>query len=426
MIKQFSLLKTRRFLPLFIVQFLGAFNDNLFKSMLSVRIAYGLWVVDDISAPVAVSLAAALFILPFVIFAPLAGALADKYDKAHIIRHIKLAEIIIALLACTGFYLGNIPLMLLVLFALGAQSAFFAPSKFAILPQHLSAEELISGNALLNTGTYIAILTGTILGSLLALNTTGVTSGLAVLLILSLIGYGASRLITAAQGAAPEIPIRLNILHEGWKILSYATHQGKAVFIAILGSAWFYFLGAMMLAQFPNFTKQALSADQVVLAFFMLLFSVGVSLGGLLNNRILNSKVSIRYVPFAALGIAIFTGDLFWTAHNYEANHDVLQNFRSFFVTPTGLHLAFDICALAIAGGLYIVPLKAYVQAHTAIQTRARVLAAASLIDATAILTSAVLAMVLLGMGWAVIDLFALLAIMGLGVSGYLHLKLRD
>ncbi len=426
MIRQFSLLKTRRFLPLFIVQFLGAFNDNLFKSMLSVRIAYGLWVVDDISAPVAASLAAALFILPFVIFAPLAGTLADKYDKAHIIRHVKLAEIIIALLAYTGFYLGNIPLMLLVLFALGAQSAFFAPSKFAILPQHLSAEELISGNALLNTGTYIAILTGTILGSLLALNTTGVTSGLAVLLILSLIGYGASRRITPAQGAAPDIPIRLNILHEGWKILSYATQQGKAVFITILGSAWFYFLGALMLAQFPNFTKQTLSADQVVLAFFMLLFSVGVSLGGLLNNRILNSKVSIRYVPFAALGMAIFTGDLFWTAHKYQADHTLLQNFQSSFVTPTGLHLAFDICALAIAGGLYIVPLKAYVQAHTAIQTRARVLAAASLIDATAILASAVLAMVLLGMGWAVIDLFALLAIMGLGVAGYLHLKLKS
>ena len=285
---QISLLKTRRFLPLFLVQFLGAFNDNLLKTVLVVMIAYGLWDINGWDPAVLVAVAAGLFILPFILFCPLAGNLSDKYDKAVMIRWIKKVEVVIALLAVLALYSGDLYFAFAVLLMLGAQSAFFSPCKFAILPQHLKREELVSGNAWVSTGTYMAILAGTIIGALIAPLENGKMIASAIILFIAVIGYWAAIFIPKAEPPEPELHIRYNVFVKIYEVFRHALNQPSGVFIGIVGVSFFYFVAATFHAQFPNFTKQTLGADNIVLTVFMVAFSVGVAIGGLLNHKILN------------------------------------------------------------------------------------------------------------------------------------------
>jgi acyl-[acyl-carrier-protein]-phospholipid O-acyltransferase/long-chain-fatty-acid--[acyl-carrier-protein] ligase len=318
---QFSLLTTRRFLPLFIVQFIGAFIDNLLKSMVAVMVAYGLWETHGVNPAVLVSLAAALFILPFALFCPFAGALSDKYDKALLIRRIKLVEIFIVLAGVFALFSGSLIFALLVLFALGVQSAFFSPNKFSILPQLLSGEELVAGNGLVSTGTYLAILAGTILGSVLALMPGGIEIASSVLIVLALVGYGAARRISCAppDAASAAMTLRWNVFAQAWGVLKFAFTQTSGVRAAILGTAWFYFVASTFHAQFPNFTKQTLGADNYVLTFFMVVFSLGISVGGLLNHSLLKLRAIGYFIPAACICMGIFGIDLYFAAGSYHA-----------------------------------------------------------------------------------------------------------
>ena len=313
--KQFSLFQTRRFLPLFVTQFLGAFNDNVFKNAMVVLIAWRFASAAGMDAQVMVTVAAGIFILPFFLFSATAGLLADKFDKTRLIRYIKLAEIIIMTTGAVGFYLGSIPILMTVLFLMGTQSTFFGPIKYGILPDQLNDDELMGGNALISAGTFLAILGGTILGTEVVLAEQGIIIISAVVITFAALGWLSSWYIPATRPAQPDLAISYNFVTQTWKILTHAAGQ-RDVFLCILGISWFWLVGATFLAQFPTFTKDVLGASVQVLTILLTTFSVGIAIGSLLCNRLLKGEVHATFVPLGALGMTIFTVDLFFaTSH---------------------------------------------------------------------------------------------------------------
>lgn len=419
MASQFSLLSDRRFLPLFITQFLGAFNDNLMKAFVVIMIAYSIWDTGYFEPEVLVSIAAGLFILPFVIFCPFAGAITDKYDKSKILQYTKIAEIGIVIAAIVTIYLGSTMLALCVLFALGIQSAFFGPGKFALLPQHLEKIELIGANGLISTGTYLAILAGSIFGTVLAMKPFDKEIVSCLMLSCSIAGYIASRYIPPAPSSNPDIHVPFNPFQIGINILRYVYNTPNGLIWAILSVSWFYFVAATIHAQFPNFVKQTLNADTNVLAFFMITFSLGIALGGLLNNVILKSKVTTKLVPYAAFAIAFFAMDLYINSNNFEELYDPtkLLSLREFFQIPLAWRISADVFLLSLAGGLYIVPLRSTIQVLTPKHHTARVISANALTDALLMLLSSIMATILLSIGLFVKDLFIVLSLLTVVVS---------
>lgn len=418
MASQFTLLKTNRFLPLFIVQFLGAFNDNLLKTVLVVLIAYGLWDVNGWDPAVLVAVAAGLFILPFVLFTPLAGNLSDKYDKASMIRWIKIAEIVIAIAAVAALFSGDLYFAFGVLLLLGAQSAFFSPCKFSILPQHLKPEELVGGNALVTTGTYLAILAGTILGALLALMDGGKTMVAGVILIVAVIGYIVSRYIPDATPPAPDIRISYNIFAKAYGVLQEALKQRPGVLIGIMGVSFFYFVAATFHSQFPNFTKQTLGADNIVLTVFMIVFSLGIAIGGLLNHKILKAQAHGALVPVACLFMAAFGIDIYFAARAYPAPVDgTLHDLGTFVSHIQGVRLLVDTFLQAVACGFFVIPLRAIVQARSRENVRSRVISSSNMMDAMFILLSSVVATILLSIGLKIEELYLFVSILTLFVG---------
>ena len=422
---QFLLLKDRRFMPLFVTQFLGAFNDNLYKTSLSVLVAYGLWDVGSWRPEILVSLAAALFIFPFILFAPLAGQLADKFPKDRIMQVIKIIEILIVAAAIAGIYFHSIPVLFAVLFAFGTHSAFFSPCKFSILPQHLNNNELIGANALVNTGTYLAILLGNIFGGLLALTGFGLAAICIILIACAIAGYIFSRKIPSAPPPAPELKLSYNGFAEAKRTLTFAKNMPSNVFPAMIGCSWFFFVGAMVLSQLPNYKKQVLGVDNIVLTFFMIVFSIGVALGGLINDRLLNRKVEATYVTFASFVIAFFALDLYFASGIYHVGSpllgDYLVSLPSFLAHSAAWRIVIDLLMISLAGGLYVVPLKAIIQDRSPHEMRARVVAAGALLDAAFILASSTTAIFILGLGFAIEHLFIVLALGSLGMGLYLR-----
>ncbi|MCB1651798.1 MAG: MFS transporter [Alphaproteobacteria bacterium] len=419
---QFLLLKERRFLPLFILQFFGAFNDNLAKTAFVVLMAYGLWDAHGVAPEILVSVAAGVFILPFILFCPFAGYLADHYDKALIIRRAKLAEIFIALAAVAVLYSGNLYFALPVLFALGLQSAFFTPSKFSILPQHLKADELIGGNALVSTGTYLAILGGTMIGAALIPLAQGKFIVSVLLIGAAVLGYWAALFVPSAPARNRPSSISLNIFKYGYAALKFSFQQKPAVLASILGTSWFYFIAATYHAQFPNFTKQTLGAQPLVLSLFMAVFSVGVGLGGLLNHRILRGRTHGRYVPVAAALICVFGLDLYWAARAFPLlEGGQLYSLSGFLALPQSWRIMADSFFQAMACGFFVVPLRAIVQAETGDHVSGRVISASNMMDAVFILLSAVIAGFVFSKGVSVEGLYLMVSVLTLGVGGALY-----
>ena len=411
---QFSLLGDHRFAPLFITQFLGAFNDNLMKSMLVTLVAYGVWELGGMEPSVFLALAGALFILPFILICPIAGELASRYDKAAMIKWIKVAEIIIVLFAVAAFYFEAIGMAFVVLFALGTQSAFFTPCKFAILPQLLKKDELIGANAIIATGTYIAILGGTIIGTLIALRPMGIEGASIVLLVCALSGYMTSRSILRAEGSGH---IRSSVMQfigasygALFKAVGAVRRAQSSVFWAVMGIAWFYFFASVLHTQLPNYASTTLGVNTDVLTIFMVIFSMGIAVGGLLNNSLLKSAISSRFVPYAAFGIALFAIDLYFAASSFAPTGD-LATPREFFSSFAAWRVVFDLAALSICGGLYIVPLRAVIQGRAPKTQVTRIVAASGVFDASFMLVSSLLSAWLLASGVSVPQLFAIGAI---------------
>lgn len=393
---QFSLLADRRFVPLFVTQFLGAFHDNLFKNALVVFLLFGAVSHAGPNAKILTTLAAGLFILPFVLFSAPGGQLADKFPKDRIIRIVKLAEILIALMGAISFLMPSVPLMFATLFALGTHSAFFGPSKYSILPQHLAQHELIGGNALLNTGAFLAILAGTIVGTSTITLEGGAILTSILLLLCAVTGYVSSRFIPPAPPPAPGMKLDLNPLREIRDVMSYTFSLPGGIVPAIFGVGWFYFMGGMFMAQLPNFVHETLASDERTLTILLVLFSVGIAAGGLFNNRLLRGRIEATYAPAAALGITLFSLDLYLASGGTPGHLPV--------------RVAFDMAMIAICGGLFVVPLNTIVQDRTPADRRARVMAGSAFVNALFVVGSSVLSAVLIGAGLDIRSLFFVFA----------------
>lgn len=421
---QFSLLGQKRFLPLFITQFLGAFHDNVFKNALVVLLLYAVGINAPKNPEMLVTLAAGLFILPFILFSAMGGQLADKFPKQKIIRVIKLAEIAIAALGTAALFTGSIELSFVTLFALGTQSAFFGPSKYSILPDHLKSDELISGNALLNTGSFLAILFGTIAGTVLIAMQGGALIVSCLLVGTACAGYAAACFIPPTVSKAPNLKINFNPITETYSILKHAFMQDRKVVRSIVGVAWFYFLGGMFMAQFPNFTRGTLGANEHVLALFLVMFSIGIAFGGLLNNRLLRGRVEAVFVPLAILGITIFSIDLYF-ASNLIVGAELI-GLKDFVTNSAHWRILFDVCMISICGGLFVVPLNAIIQHFTEQRHRARIIAGSAILNAVFIFASSIFSAAILTKGLEVRDIFLTFALVNVAVALYICWLLPD
>jgi 1-acyl-sn-glycerol-3-phosphate acyltransferase len=415
-----SLLSQRRFLPYFITQFFGAFNDNIFKNVLLLFVAFAATDTLPVSSNLFINLAAGLFILPFFLFSATAGALADKYDKDWFIRRVKLAEIGIMLLGAIGFLTHSYLILLLLLFLMGTQSAFFGPVKYALLPQHLNQKELVSGNALVETGTFLAILLGTIGAGVIASHEHSVIIAATAVVLFALAGYLASRFIPLTPAAAPESRVR-------WQPVSHTRHtlsiakSDRIIQQAILAISWFWFLGACYLTQFPNFTHLHLNGSESAVSFLLALFSVGIALGSLLCARLSNHKIEYGLVPVGSFCITLF--GLLMPLSVPEP----LPQFTSFiaFISYPALWPVFiSLLLLGASGGLFIVPLYTILQQRAKATERSQVIAANNIYNALFMVGSAVLGIVTLSViGMSIPGLFMLLAALNLVMAVYLFLQ---
>ncbi|TCS39568.1 hypothetical protein EDC30_101524 [Paucimonas lemoignei] len=381
MSSQFSLLKQRRFGPFFVTQFLGAFNDNLYKNAMMILLAFQGASITSMSPDIVIQLSGGLFILPFFLFSATSGQIADKMDKARLARFVKLLEIAIMAIGGLGFYYKNLYLLMGALFLMGLHSTIFGPVKYAILPQHLKSEELVGGNGMVEMGTNVAILLGTMIGGVLIAKQNGAMLVGVSALVIAIIGYLSSRGIPSAPPTeeAATMKINWNPFTETWRNLKF-TRQNRTVFLSILGISWFWAFGLVFLSQFPNLTKDVLHGDESVVSLLLTLFSVGVGIGSLLCERLSGHKVEIGLVPFGAIGLTVFGVDAYFAMANLPA--PPVQDVWAFLADRSHLRLIIDLCLIGMFGGFYIVPLYALIQIRSEPAHRSRIIAGNNILNA--------------------------------------------
>ncbi|MCR4511045.1 MFS transporter [Pseudomonas sp. 32.2.56] len=415
---QFALLGKKRFLPFFITQLLGAFNDNIFKQSLILAILFKISSGADKS--LLVNLCALLFILPFFLFSALGGQFGEKFAKDSLIRKIKFAEIVIMLLGAIGVLLGNLPMMLAVLFAMGTQSALFGPVKYSILPQHLEEQELVGGNALVEMGTFLAILAGTI-GAGIIMASSGYAHIVAACVVLvAVFGYLASRGIPAASAAMPQLKLDWNILRQSWLIMKLGLGQRPAVSRSLVGNSWFWFLGAVYLTQIPAYAKEWLYGDESVVTLILTVFSVGIALGSMLCERMSGHKVEIGLVPFGSIGLTLFGILLWWFSGGFPEAAEA-HDWLAVLSIGQAWWILGSILGIGLFGGFYIVPLYALIQSRTAEHERARVIAANNILNALFMVISAIVSILFLSVAdLSIPQLFLTISLMNIAVNSYI------
>jgi Major Facilitator Superfamily. len=417
----FALLARRRFLPLFVSQFLGAANDNLFKNALVILVIYRLGDGVDMAPQVLVTVAGGLFILPFFLFSASAGRLADRFEKGGLMRWIKLAEVFIALLGAWSLLAAHVPGMLAVLFLFGLHSTFFGPLKYAVLPEYLGTGELIGGNALIEGGTFLAILLGTIAGGLLVLGEGG-TLTVSVLMVAAAVGgFAASLFLPKAHPGNPAVRPRLNIAADTLEVLTLMRGR-RDVHLAVLGISWFWLVGATYLTQLPAFAKDALGADEQAVTLMLTVFSVGIGLGSVLCGRLLKGELSARHVPLAALGMTVLAVDL-WLAAGSGAGQGGAAPvpLAEFLSRPANWRVLADLLLMAVCGGIYIVPLYVIMQVRSDEAVRARIVAANNIMNAAFMVASAVAGGAMLAAGLSVPQLFLVTGLGNLAAAAVLR-----
>lgn len=425
--KNEHLMGTRRFLPMFLTQFFGALNDNVFKQSLLLVITYGLIQQQTASVSTLNNLAALLFILPYFIFSATAGQIADKYERSFLIRNIKILEIVIMLIGSAGFMLGNLWLLLAALFLMGVHSTFFGPIKYAILPEILKPNELMSGNALFQSGTSIAILAGMILGGTVISNSHGNLLWISLtVVIIAVLGYFSSRFILKQKTSEPDLVIDWNVFKTTSETLKYAKSL-PLIFMILLGNSWYWFYGATYLTQIPQLTQQNLHASENVVSLLLTFFSVGIGVGSLLCRKIGGSEVNIKMVPLGAIGLTVFALYLAASlAFVPERTGEFMGIADMFSSGASYYHVMISVTLLGISGGFYIVPLYAMMQAYSPRSHRARVVAANNILNAVFMVSSAIFSIIILSILKIDIKiLFSITAVLSAIFSIWLLMRLK-
>lgn len=410
-----NLLKTKRFLPLLITQFLGALNDNLFKNSLLTLVAIKMTEQSDILS----NLIAGLFILPFFLFSATAGQIADKYPKERIARILKLLEILLMSAVALAYVIKSLPLLIIILGLMGAQSAFFGPIKYALLPQQLQADELIAANAYVEATTYIAILFGLILGTLLPIEIT-----IGLLIILAICGYFAAIFIPFAPSARVDAKINKNIfvaLKDNFCFI----RKYNLIFTSILGATWFWIIGALVAVQIYPLAAQIINANNQVIAFFLIIFSIGVAVGSFACSKILKGFINTTYVPLSAIGMGVSLFLLYLFTKNYPTAESSV-NFIGFLQLPHAFAISFNLFLLAFWGGMYIIPLNALMQSRAPRAYVATVIAGNNIFNSLGMVLIAIFAIIFLALGFSIPQLFLTMAIFSAMVSLYICSLLPD
>jgi MFS family permease len=432
-LSQFSLLSQRRFAPFFWTQFFGAFNDNLFKTALMVVIAFDAASWTTLSPSTIVNLIPGLFILPYVVFSATAGQLADKFEKSSLARFVKWMELGIMGVAAIGWLTHTLWLLVAAVVGMGIHSTLFGPVKYAYLPQHLKTGELIGGNGMIGMGTFVGILLGEILGAVLVVNEPwGIELVAFATIAVALLGLVASYRIPHTPAADPGLRINRNFIKESIRNLGFSS-QNRTVFLAMLGNSWFWFYGALMLAQFPVYAKDVLHGDHNAFVLLLTVFSLGIGVGSLLCERLSGGKVEIGLVPLGALGLSLFGIDLFFASGSYSVNYsvsvsanysasiaalpDAVLTLGELLAQPGLLRILFDIVMIGVFGGFYIVPLFALIQTRANPAHLSRTIAGMNILNALFMVCASALAIVLLGQGVTIPQLFLLTAVLSAVVT---------
>jgi len=406
------LLGRRRFLPLFVTQFLGAFNDNLFKTAMVILVTYHVY-NDETKEATFNAIAGGVFILPFFLFSALAGQLADSTDKARIVRLVKSAEIVIMLFGAAGLLLGNVPLMLAALFAMGVHSSFFGPIKYAILPQHLKSDEVLGGTGLVEAGTYGAILLGTIVGGLIPPEVAA-----ASVLLIAVVGRISGGKVPPAppESDAPPLKMDWHIIRASIALVSATLHIPR-LFLAIAAISFFWAMGAVLAAQFPPLVKNVFNADEQVATLFLAIFSVGVAVGSVLINRLLAGRVLATYSPASAIAMGLFVLLLYWNALDWPVTGGPLLDLRSFIVMGQAEWVMFALFGVAVSGGMFVVPLYAFLTTTVPKSETARTVAANNIVNSGAMVLSALLLTLLVQLGASVEATLLMVSVASIGAA---------
>ena len=427
MSNQFQLFKRRRFSAMFFTQFLGAFNDNIFKQALILVLTYTAASQLGVEVSILNNLAAMLFILPYFLFSALAGQIADKYEKSKLTQFIKLLELVIMAVAAVGFVFEWYGLLFVALFLMGTHSTFFGPIKYAYLPQAMKENELVGANGLFQMGTSLAILVGMIVAGILTQLSQPLYWISATVLVVAVLGYLAARFIPTMPAMQPDLKINWNIITTSLSTVRYL-YSLPFLFFVILGNSWFWFYGATFLTQVPEFSKVILQGDESVVIFLLTLFSVGVSIGSLLCKSLTKNQVSLRLLPFGISGLSIFAIDLYFSLSGLDitVNNDVLLGIGDLFGIAGSWRVFVDLFLLGFSGGLYIVPLYASMQAYAPKSHRARIVGANNIFNAIFMVTSAIFAIVILNaLGLTLPQLFLVTGLLNIGFGVFLYIKLN-
>lgn len=418
---QFSLLTQRRFAPFFWTQFFGAFNDNLFKTALLVALTFDTanWTTAD--PGMLNNLIAGLFILPFVLFSATAGQVADKFDKARMARFVKLLEIAIMLVAGIGWLTHTLWVLVAAVVGMGLHSTLFGPVKYAYLPQHLKSEELVGGNGVIEMGTFVGILLGEVAGTLLVgVKPWGIELVAGGTLLCAVLGLAASWRIPPSPAPAPELRISRNPFAESIRNLAFS-RQNRTVFLSMLGNSWFWFYGALLLSQFPLYAKDYLHGDHSVIMLLLTVFSLGIGAGSLLCEKLSGHKVEIGLVPFGSIGLSLFGIDLYFASVAYaELNGAATVGALTLLGLPGAWRIMLDLVLIGVFGGLFIVPLFALIQTRCDQKHVSRTIAGMNILNALFMVAAAGVAIVLLGQGFTIPEMFLVTALLNACVAAYI------
>jgi 1-acyl-sn-glycerol-3-phosphate acyltransferase len=421
---QFRLLGQRRFAPFFVTQFLGALNDNIFRNGLVILVTFQGVLVAGMNHSELANISGALFILPFFLFSATSGQLADKFEKSMLMRRIKLLEISLMIIAAIAFTSGSYIVLLFVLFLMGCQSTLFGPVKYAYLPQQLDTHELIGGNALVEAGTYIAIIVGLIVGGAtvaVSPNSQALLGG--CLVAVAVAGYLASRQIPRTQAVDPDLVINWNAWTESWRIVGFAREK-RDVFLSILGISWFWFFGSAMTLQLPAYTLVILNGNESITTVLLVAFAIGVGLGSLLCERMSGHRIELGLVPFGSIGLSLFAVDLYFAQP--IAAVTTVTSIGEFVSRPGSLRILVDVMLLGAFGGFYSVPLYALIQQRSERKHLSRIIAANNIINAIFMVVASLLSIAVLGAGFSIPELFIVLALLNAFVAIYIYTLLPE